>query len=63
MNMQPNQLQEKTWIIQRCINAFKNQYEDWPNYCEKLMSCNEMLKALEECNQKWPAYEFRGHKT
>lgn len=54
---------EKTraWIVQRCINAFRNEYEDWPGYCERLMTRAEMLVALEECARRWPAHEFRGH--
>jgi len=54
---------ERQWIIQRCINAFRNQYEDWPGHCERLMTRDEMLKALDECNQKWPLHEFRGHNV
>src|SRR5882724_4450195 len=53
----------KEWIIQRCINAFKNQYQDWPGYCERLLNREEMLVALKECDQLWPDYEFRGHKV
>jgi hypothetical protein len=53
----------KEWIIQRCINAFKNQYQDWPGYCECLLNREEMLVALKECDQLWPEYEFRGHKV
>lgn len=30
------------WIIQRCINAFRNEYQDWPDYCERLMTRDEM---------------------
>jgi hypothetical protein len=53
----------REWIIQRCINAFKNQYQDWPGYCERLLTREEMLVALNECDQLWPDYEFRGHKV
>lgn len=62
--MKPNQQQEKVWIIQRCINAWKNQYEDWPGYCENPMTYDEMRTALKECDDKWGTshdYEFRGH--
>jgi hypothetical protein len=52
---------ERVWIIQRCIDIWKNQYENWPGYCEKQMTREEMIKALNECNEKWP-YEFRGYK-
>jgi hypothetical protein len=38
-------------------------YEDWPGYCEHLMTRDEMLSALDECNEKWHGYEFRGHKV
>lgn len=56
MNEQP-----RAWIIQRCINAFRNEYEDWPGYCERLMTREEMLVALSECAERWPEHEFRGH--
>jgi hypothetical protein len=49
------------WIIQRCINAFRDQYEDWPGYCEKLLAREEMKAALAECAERWPEYGFRGH--
>lgn len=54
---------ERQWIIQRCINAFRNDYEDWPGYCERLMDREEMLQALKECEERWPDYEFRGHNV
>lgn len=53
--------QKKIWIIQRCINAWENSYEDWPGFCDQLMTRDEMIEALRECEQKWPNYEFRGH--
>ena len=49
---------EKEWVVQRCVNAFEDNYEDWSGYCEKLMSQAEMKKALDECNQKWPMHQF-----
>lgn len=52
---------EKIWIIQRCLDAWQNKYEDWPGYCEKPMNRQEMLDALKECDEHWPEYEFRGH--
>ena len=51
----------RAWIIQRCINAFRNENEDWPGYCERLMTRDEMLVALAECNKHCPEHEFRGH--
>jgi len=51
------------WIIQRCINAFRNEYQDWAPYANRLMTRTEMLQALEECSHKWPQYEFRGHNV
>ena len=51
----------RAWIIQRCINAYRNEYEDWPGYCERLMTRDEMLVALAECNERWTEHEFRGH--
>jgi hypothetical protein len=53
----------KEWIVQRCINAFKNQYQDRPGYCERLLNREEMMSALRECDQLWPEFEFRGHKV
>ncbi|MEI6719944.1 MAG: hypothetical protein WCO67_04190 [Betaproteobacteria bacterium] len=53
----------REWIIQRCINAFENEYEDWPGYSERLMTREEMLAALQECDQRWPDYGFRGHNV
>lgn len=52
---------EKVWIIQRCIDAWTNHYENWSGYCENPMSRNEMMLALKECDEKWPEHEFRGH--
>lgn len=51
----------RAWIIQRCINAFRNEYQDWPGYCERLMTREEMRVALVECSARWPEHEFRGH--
>jgi hypothetical protein len=53
----------REWIIQRCINAFRNEYEDWPGYCERLQTREEMLVALRECDRRWPEHEFRGHNV
>jgi hypothetical protein len=50
----------REWIIQRCINAYRNEYEDWPGYCGRLLTREEMLVALKECDQRWPEHEFRG---
>lgn len=59
----PIDKQERAWVIQRCINAWQNLYEDWPGYCENLMTRDEMMNALKECNEKWLNYEFRGHRV
>jgi hypothetical protein len=53
----------REWIIQRCLNAFRNEYEDWPGYCERLLTREEMLERLRECEARWPSYEFRGHNV
>ena len=53
----------REWIIQRCINAYRNEYEDWPGYCERLMTREEMMVALRECDHQWPEHEFRGHNV
>lgn len=55
------QSEERAWIIQRCIDAFTNHYENWSGYCENFMTRSEMVSALEECGKKWPDDEFRGH--
>jgi hypothetical protein len=52
---------EKKWIIQRCIDAWTNHYEDWPGFCEQPMTYSEMMVALKECDERWLEYEFRGH--
>lgn len=56
-----NNNQERKWVIQRCINAWTNQYENWPGFCEKTLTRAEMMTALKKCDKKWPEYEFRGH--
>lgn len=53
----------RAWIIQRCINAFRDEYEDWPGYCETRMTRDEMKTALAECAERWPNYGFRGHNV
>lgn len=58
--MKTDNTQERTWIIQ-CFNEEKRQYEDWPGYCENPMTRDEMLIALEKCDEGWSVYEFRGH--
>lgn len=52
----------KEWVIQKCNNAFRNNYEAWPGYDEP-MTREEMLAALDECNANWPDLEFRGHRV
>ncbi|MFN7096454.1 MAG: hypothetical protein ACK4PR_02675 [Gammaproteobacteria bacterium] len=52
----------KEWIVQRCIDAWKNIYEDWPGY-DAPKTRDEVLEALAECNKKWLEYEFRGHRV
>lgn len=53
----------REWIIQRCVNAFRNEYEDWPPFEVRLMTRSEMLVALRECEECWPNYAFRGHNV
>jgi hypothetical protein len=53
----------REWIIQRCLNAFRNEYEDWLGYCERLLTREEMLERLRERETRWPDYEFRGHNV
>ena len=63
MTTEPNNAGGREWIIQRCRNAVRNQYNDWPGYCERLLTRDEMRDALDECSRLWPAYEFRGHNV
>lgn len=51
------------WIIERCLNAWNNEYEAWPGFCERLITEPEMLAALRECARRWPDEEFRGHNV
>lgn len=51
------------WIIQRCINAYRNEYEPWTGYCETLLTRDEMIIKLDECIRLWPDYGFRGHNV
>jgi hypothetical protein len=53
----------REWIIQRCINAFRDEYENWPGYCEQRLTREEMKVALAGCNARWPDYAFRGHNV
>lgn len=53
----------REWIIQRCICAARHEYEDWPGYCETLLTREEMLTALQACEHRWPEHEFRGHNV
>jgi hypothetical protein len=53
-----------TWIIQRCTQQWSNSdllYENWPGYCEQTMFRSDMVQALQECANRWPQHEFRGH--
>ena len=34
---------KRAWVIQRCINAFKNDYEGWPGYCERLLTRTDRI--------------------
>ena len=53
--------QEKIWIVQKCIDASKKEFQDWPGYCEVPMTRKKLQYALKECESKWPSEEFRGH--
>ena len=55
--------EKREWIIQRCVSAVQNDYQDWPKYSEGLMTQDEMKAALAECSRKWPRFEFRGHNV
>ena len=49
----------REWIIQRCINAFRDEYENWPAL-RAALTREEMKAKLAECNERWPDYAFRG---
>ena len=54
------------WIIQRCTQEWsltELQYQDWPGYCEHLMTLAGAIKALGECARRWPDEEFRAHRV
>ena len=55
--------QKREWIIQQCVSAVENNYQDWPEYSKRLMTRDEMKAALAECSRKWPDFEFRGHNV
>jgi hypothetical protein len=51
------------WVIQRFIRLARpdedeDVYEPWPGYTTG-MSKDAALKALEECEKRWPDFEFR----
>ena len=41
----------------------RDEYENWPGYCEQLLTREEMKVNLAECNERWPDYAFRGHNV
>ncbi|BBO86813.1 hypothetical protein DSCO28_73790 (plasmid) [Desulfosarcina ovata subsp. sediminis] len=51
----------REWIIQKCNDAFTNDYEDWEGF-DNPMTRSEMIAALDKCNNTWPGFEFRGHR-
>jgi len=53
----------REWNIQRYINTFRDEYENWPGCCEQLRTRDEMKAALAECNERWPDYAFRGRNV
>lgn len=51
------------WVVRRCIDAFRGEYQYWPGYCERLLTLDALLDALGECSRLWPNYIFSGHKV
>ncbi|CAE6826999.1 hypothetical protein [Paraburkholderia haematera] len=54
------------WIIQRAVrirvaSAGGDVYEPWPGYTHP-MTRDQAVKALEECEARWPEHEFRAHR-
>ena len=52
----------REWIIQRCISALRDEYENWPGF-DQPMTRAAMQAALQECHERWPNDEFRGHNV
>jgi len=53
------------WIIQRAVRVRVasdggNVYESWAGYARP-MTRDQAVKALEECEERWPEHEFRAH--
>jgi hypothetical protein len=54
------------WIIRRAVriravSAGGDVYEPWPGYAHP-MTRDQAVKALEECEARWPEHEFRAHR-
>lgn len=56
------------WIIQRAVRIRTasagdggDEYEPWPGYTHP-MTGDEAMKALAECEARWPELEFRAHR-
>ncbi|MGF6971498.1 hypothetical protein OKW43_008593 [Paraburkholderia sp. WC7.3g] len=54
------------WIIQRAVRLRVasdggDVYEPWPGYTHP-MTRDQAVKALEECEARWPEREFRAHR-
>ncbi|MDR6208149.1 hypothetical protein [Paraburkholderia graminis] len=55
------------WIVQRFIRLARpgedeDLYEPWPGYSDGMTKA-VALKALDECQRRWPDYEFRAHRV
>ncbi len=44
--------QKREWIIQQCVSAVANDYQDWPEYSKRLMTRDKMKAALTERSRK-----------
>lgn len=54
------------WIIQRAVRIRLARdggdvYEPWPGYTHA-MTRDQAVRALEECEERWPEHEFRAHR-
>jgi hypothetical protein len=54
------------WIIQRAVRIRVasdggDVYESWAGYARP-MTRDQAVKALEECEERWPEREFRAHR-
>ncbi len=55
------------WIIQRFVRIARvgedeDLYESWPGY-DSAMSQTDAERAINECAQRWPDFDFQAHRV